>query len=584
MGNSVRNRIPDELRDIVYRYRSAFVTIGLISALLNVLVLGGSFYTLLVYDSVLPSRSIATLFGLLAMLALVYAFQFAFETMRSRNLSDLAESFDRALSLRVQRLIGDNVLRGTPATGDGLSAMRDLESIRSFLTGPGPSTLIDLPWIVFFIIVLSLFHIWLGVTALIGGALLIALAFLTNRAVSKPTRQVAAIAGYRNAQAASNLRHVETLTALGMRDRMLDRWAAINERYAAEQRTVAGAVATLGGIGRMGRMLLQAVILSVGAWLVIEDRVTGGAIFASSMLAARALAPIDQAIAQWRSLSAARLGWQRLCCLLAAAPPRTVCEVMLPTPRQRLEVRELFILAPGTQRATLQGIDFELEAGDALAIIGPSAAGKSTLARAIVGAWQPTRGSVRLDGASVDQWPTTELGAHIGYLPQEVELFDGTIADNIARFDPDWSSEAVIAAARAAGVHDMIVAMPRGYETLVGHDGANLSMGQRQRIALARALYGDPFLLMLDEANSSLDAEGDAALEAAIAGARARGAIVVTIAHRPSALSAVNKVLFLRNGRMQAFGPRDEVLRHITAPQAPASDGEARDLLARAVG
>lgn len=579
MLRSHKLSMPDEMRRIVSRYRGPFLTVVLLSALLNVLVLGGSIYMMLVYDSVLPSHSVATLFGLLVMLVVVYAFQGGFDFLRARILSHIANSFDKALSHRVQRAIGDSTLNGTQPPGDGLGPMRDLESIRSFLSGKGPATLIDLPWIAFFIGILMLLHPWIGLTALIGGALLVGLTVVANRVTREPTARLAALSAARNAQTELQLRHVETLTAMGMRDRMLDRWEQTNRAYLAEHRALGRWVGLLGGASQIGRMLLQSLILTVGALLVIDGRASGGVIFASSMLSARALAPVDQAIANWRQFAAARLGWRNLCTLLSAVPPARSAQTVLPAPQRELQVQQLFVSPPGSGRHTVKGLEFQLEAGDGLGIIGPSAAGKSSLVRALLGLWKPDHGTVRLDGATLDQWPNDLLGASIGYLPQTIDLFSGTIAENISRFASNPSSEAIIAAAEAAGVHDMIVRLPDGYDTRVGVAGEQLSGGQQQRIALARALYGDPFLLLLDEPNSNLDAQGDAALGRAIVAARLRGAIVVIVSHRPSALSNVNLMLFMRDGRMEAFGQREDVLRRVTA--RPVDLGNRADAGAR---
>lgn len=562
-------KMPEEMRGMVRRYRSAFLTIILLSAMLNVLILGGSLYMMLVYDSVLPSHSLSSLFGLLVLLLIVYAFQGVFDAMRSRILADVAAAFDRSLSRRVQCAMSDASLRGA-RLGDGLTPMRDLENVRSFLTGPGPATLIDLPWMIFFIGILMLLHVWVGITALVGGVLLVGLTVITNRVTKAPTDQLGTVSAYRMQQAESNLRHVELLSAMGMRGRMLDRWEQVNGYYLSAQQSIGRSVTTLGGISKVGRMLLQSLILTVGAVLVIRGQASGGVIFASSILSARALAPIDQAIGNWRSLASARLGWRRLCEILTHIAPEPEIQTLLPKPKAELRVEQLVVAVPGTQQIVVTGADFTLKAGDGIAIIGPSAAGKSSLARALIGLWRPVRGSVRLDGATLDQWRGDALGESIGYLPQSVELLDGTVAENISRFDPDASSETIIAAATAAGVHEMIVALPYGYETPVGQDGRSLSGGQQQRVGLARALYGDPFLVLLDEPNSNLDAEGDAALSHAIAGVRERGGIAILVAHRPSALANVNYVLVMQGGRMQAMGPRDEVLQKITGRTLPA--------------
>ena len=563
-----------ELGAAVSRYRTAFVTVAVLSAVLNVLLLGGSIYMMLVYDSVLPSHSVPTLFGLLAMIVVVYAFQGMFDTMRGRILADVAAGLDQQLSRRVQSVISEMSLRGAKGAGDGLTAMRDLDQIRSFLAGSGPGALIDLPWILFFLAVLFLLHFWLGMTALVGAAILIGLTIMTDRRTKEPVGQLTRIAAVRNGAAESNLRHAELLTALGMRTRLQDRWAEVNDHFLAANDRMGRTVGTLGGVSKMFRLLLQSLILTVGALLVIEGQASGGVIFASSILAGRALAPVDQAIANWRGFSAAKQGWRRLNEMLARVPGDLAVSTVLPRPTRELAVQDLVVAPPGTQRVTVQGANFRLAAGEALGVVGPSAAGKTSLGRALIGVWRPVRGSVRLDGATLDQWHPDSLGAFMGYLPQTVELLDGTVAENIARFDPEPDSGAVIAAARTAGVHDMIVGLPQGYETPVGSDGSALSAGQRQRIGLARALYGDPFLVLLDEPNSNLDAEGEQALERAVAAIRGRGGVAILIAHRPSALAQVSHVCFMRDGRIEAFGPRDEILAKITAKPVPLRAGQ----------
>lgn len=558
-----------ELTLAITRFRFAFVSVAVLSAVLNLLLIGGSIYMMLVYDSVLPSHSLPTLFALFGMIVVVYVFQAIFEQMRARILGDVGSSLERQLASRVQDAMSEMSLRGARGAGDGLIPMRDLDAVRGFLSSSGPAALIDLPWIVFFIVVLALLHFWLAIVAFAGAVILLGLTVLTDRLTREPVRQLTQINAYRSGIAESNVRHVEVLTALGMRGRLRHRWEAVNQMYLAANYRVARAVGTLSGMSKAFRMFLQSAILTVGALLVISGKASGGVIFASSMLSGRALAPVDSAIANWRAFSSARAGWARLNELLARMSPEAEAMVLLPLPTRSLEVNGLCVAPPGTQRLTVSGVDIKLKAGDGLGIIGPSAAGKTSLARALIGVWRPARGTIRLDGATLDQWDGERLGAAVGYLPQTVELIEGTVSENIARFEEDAPSEKVITAARAAGVHELIVQLPQGYDTPVGADGQELSAGQRQRIGLARALYGDPFLVLLDEPNSNLDAEGEAALERAISLVRKRGGIPIIIAHRPAALAQVSHVLFMRDGRGEAFGPRDEVLRRITQASRP---------------
>jgi ATP-binding cassette subfamily C protein PrsD len=557
-----------ELWDAVRSYKRVFVTVLIVSAVLNVLLLGGSIYMMLVYDSVLPSHSVPTLIGLLVMVLAVYLFQAFFDNMRAGMLADVANSVDHQLSRRVQTAISQLSLGGQRLPGDGLGPMRDLEQVRTFMSG-GLATMIDLPWIVFFLAILFMLHVWLGVTTLIGAIILFSLTLVTNRVTKAPTAQLTQLSAYRNSMAETNLRHVELLTALGMRDRMQGRWEGLNRYYVGAQNKLSRSAAALGGISKILRLALQSIILTVGALLVIDGKASGGVIFASSILSGRALAPVDSAIANWRNLISARIGWQRLTELLERVMPEAEIYTRLPAPSRSLDVEQLIVAPPGTQRVTVNGAQFSLVAGDACGIIGPSGAGKSSLGRALIGVWRPLRGSVRLDGATLDQWQAEHLGQSIGYLPQTVELLEGTIAENIGRFDPEASSEAIIAAAKAAAVHDLITSFPQGYDTRAGVDGDALSAGQRQRIGLARALYNDPFFVLLDEPNSNLDAEGEVALEQAIASVRERQGIVIVISHRPNVLGQVSHVLYMRGGRMEAFGPAAEVMARFTAKPKP---------------
>ncbi|MEM8724079.1 MAG: type I secretion system permease/ATPase [Pseudomonadota bacterium] len=572
-----------ELRSALARSKSALISVGWLSAIINILLLGGPIYMLLIYDSVMPSGSTATLFGLLAMIVMLYLFQGLFDLLRIRILGDVAAALDARMTGRVHRAISQLALHAGEDGDDGLTPMRDLDSIRSFLSSPGPGALMDLPWLLLFVGLLTVLHAWLGVTAFVGALVLIALTLLNDRASRGPSEEASVARAYRAKLANDNRRHVEVIRALGMGERMYDMWHAANAQLNAAQDRVTRTGSLLSGVSRIFRLFLQSLVLTVGALLYLAGEASGGIVFAASILAARALAPIDQAIAHWGAFTSARQGWARLDRLFEAFPNEDLQTTRLPAPAESLRVEQLAVVPPGSETPVLEGIAFELEAGDALGIIGPSAAGKTTLSRALVGLWFPLDGAVRLDGASLDQWDPDELGAHLGYLPQHVELFDGTIAQNIARFEPNPSSDTVIAAAKTAGVHDMILGLAGGYDAQIGAGGAQLSAGQRQRIGLARALYGDPFLVVLDEPNSNLDADGEEALDRAIGDARARGAIVALVAHRPSALRQVNKVLVLQNGRMSGFGERDDVLsRMVTAPNAtpirPPKDADQDEL------
>ena len=557
----------NEIAAALGQCRSAFIGVALMSGLVNVLYLTGSFFMLEVYDRVIPSRSVPTLIGLSALALVLYAFQGVLETIRARILARIGAALDESLSGRVFDLVVRAPLKGT-SQGDGLLPLRDLDQIRAFLAGTGPSAFFDLPWMPVYLAICFLFHPLIGVAALLGLAVLGALTFLTDTASKGPTQAATGHGMRRNGLAEAGRRNAEVLTAMGMQQRLAARWALANHDYRAAHQTVSDVGGGYGAGSKVFRMALQSGVLALGAWLVIHNEATAGVIIASSILVSRALAPAEMTIANWKGFVAARQSWHRLSGLLARMPPEAQPHA-LPAPRDSITVEGASIAPPGTPRLVVQDVSFGLKAGQGLGIIGPSASGKSSLVRALVGVWSPVRGKVRFDGAALDQWSSTDLGAHIGFLPQEVELFAGTVAENIARFEPGAPSDAVIAAARAAGVHELILRLPEGYDTRIGEGGSGLSAGQRQRIGLARALYRDPFLVVLDEPNANLDSEGENALTEAIAGVRRRGGVCVVVAHRPSALAALDLILMMADGRAQAFGPKDEILKRVLRP-APA--------------
>jgi PrtD family type I secretion system ABC transporter len=549
--------------------RQAFLAIGLFSGMSNILMLTGSLFMLEVYDRVLPSRSVPTLVALLILTAGLYGAQGFIDAIRSRILVRIGDSLDEAMSMRVYDAIVRLPLK-IGAKGDGSQPMRDLDAVRGFLSGAGPSAFFDLPWLPIYLGVCFLFHTYIGLTALAGAVILVILTIVTEVQTRPPTRSATQFAVARNALLEASRRNAEAITAMGMVGRIARRWGDLNRNYVAATGQASDVVGGLGAASKVLRLLLQSSILAVGAWLVIHQESTPGIIIAGSILGARALAPVDLAIANWRGFIGARQSWERLSRLLGHLPPRTEPMPLQP-PVKTLVVQNAAVCPPGEQKIVSQDINFTLTSGKALGVIGPTASGKSSLARMLVGVWAPARGTVRLDGATFDQWSQEALGRHIGYLPQDVELFPGNVAQNIARFEDPPNPEAVLAAAQAAGVHELIVNLPDGYETKVGDHGSALSAGQAQRIALARALYRDPFLVVLDEPNSNLDAEGDEALTRAILGLRARGAIVIVVAHRPSAIAGVDYILVMAKGRQQQFGPKEEVLNRVIQPQgAPA--------------
>jgi ATP-binding cassette subfamily C protein len=413
------------------------------------------------------------------------------------------------------------------------------------------------------------FHTVLGITATIGAMILIGLTLLTEFFARRPMKAASGFSQTRTGLAEASRRNAEVMAAMGMAGRINARWNEVNQSYLTSQQRASDVAGGFGSVSKALRLMLQSAVLGIGAYLVINQAATAGIIIAAAILVARALAPVDLAIGQWKGFVAARQGWKHLNQLLEQLPARDE-PMALPAPKECLGVEHASAVPPGDKKLVVHDVNFQLETGQGLGIIGPSASGKSSLVRMIVGAWHPAQGRIRLDGAALDQWSPEALGAHIGYLPQDVELFAGTVTENIARFEPEAKSEDIIAAAKAAGVHELIVALPQGYETEIGEGGQVLSAGQRQRIALARALYGEPFLVVLDEPNSNLDSEGEAALTQAIAGVRQRDGIVIVVAHRPSALASVDLVLVLAKGNVVSFGPKDEVLPKVLAPTVVA--------------
>ena len=557
--------------------KGAFVGVGLFSGIINVLALTGSFYMLQVYDRVIPSHSIPTLIGLSVIMVALYACNGIFELIRTRVLSRIGLRFDRLLRQRVFNAMLLLPIRSA-AKGDGLQPVRDLEQIRSFLSGAGPTALFDLPWMPLYLGLVYLLHPWLGVVATSGAGLLVALTLLTEARGRGPTKDASQSGAAVNILSEASRRNSEVVYAMGLAPQLGTLWARLNVRHQADQLKAGDLVNGISTLTRVVRMVLQSGMLGLGAYLSVMGEASGGVMIAASILTSRALAPIEIAIANWRGFLNARQSFGRLGGLLArTAQDRT--SMPLPAPVKSLDVEGLTVTAPGLPKPIIRGISFKLAAGQGLGIIGPSASGKSSLARALVGIWLPlpnAGGHVRLDGAALDQWAPAALGANIGYLPQDIELFDGTVAQNIGRFNPAAESRSIIAAAKAAGVHELILRLPEGYDTRVGDAGTVLSAGQRQRVALARALFGNPFLVVLDEPNSNLDSEGDAALTDAIASIRGRGGIAIVIAHRPSALAGLDQLLVLANGQQQAFGPKDEVFKRVTVPpNVPAANGQA---------
>jgi PrtD family type I secretion system ABC transporter len=556
---------PSELAAALAGCRHAFIGIAVFTAAINLLQLTGSLFMLEIYDRVLPGRSVPTLVAISILALAMFGFLGLLDFVRGRVLVRIAGSVDQALSPRVFDLAAKLPLRAiTPAS---LQPVHDLDRIRSFMSTVGPAAFFDLPWMPLYLGVCFVFHPLIGWAATVGGVILIAITIATEFLSRKPAREAVGVAERRMALAEASRRNAEAVQAMGMGGRLGKLWNDHNRRHLAAQQRVADISGGMAALSRILRTILQSAVLGIGAWLVINQQATAGIIIAASILTARALAPVEVALSQWRSFIAARQSWRRLNGLLAMIPAEQA-RMKLPTPGATLTLEAVGINPPGTNRLVVQDVAFQLKAGQGLGVIGPSASGKSSLVRAIVGVWPAIQGKIRIDGATIDQWSAEALGPHIGYLPQDMELFGGTVAENIARFAPDASSEKVIAAARAASVHDLILGLPNGYETQVGEGGNVLSAGQRQRIGLARALYGEPFLVVLDEPNSNVDREGDEALTKAMLGVRVRGGIIVVVCHRSSALAGVDNVLVMLAGRQHSFGPKEQVLRPPQQAQA----------------
>ncbi|WP_298821945.1 type I secretion system permease/ATPase [uncultured Roseibium sp.] len=553
--------------------RSAFWGVAIVSFVINILMLTGPVFMLQVYDRVLASGSVPTLVVIGVLAIVLYLFYGLLEGVRSRILSRLGQRVDARLSGIVYRVSNSLPVRlGKKAAK--LRPVQDLDTVRQFLSGPGPAAIFDIPWLPLYLGIVFLFHPLLGIVGA-AGALIITILIGLNELMSRgPSEDAAGQAGKRSAEVEIGQRNSEVVTAMGMQSALTSKWDDQNNEYLSTQRRAADRTGVFGTAIKTIRFVLQSAILGVGAWLAIQQEITPGVMIAASIMTSRALSPIEQAVAQWRGFVASRQALKRLREVLLIADDEPE-KMDLPIPTQKLKAEQVFCGPFGEAMPFVQNISLELSAGDGLGIIGPSGSGKSTFARALVGATPSLKGVVRFDGSELGQWPSAKRGDFIGYLPQDLQLFDGTIAENIARFNAEASSEKIIEAAKLADVHDLIVSLPDGYNTVIGRSGRLLSAGQRQRIALARALYGNPFLVVLDEPNSNLDAEGEGALTNAIKAMRDKGSIVVVIAHRPSAIATVDKILCLKEGKMVGFGPKEDVLKQVVQPVPRVQTGMA---------
>jgi PrtD family type I secretion system ABC transporter len=540
-----------ETRRILDQLNGYFLAAGLFSLAVNILYLASPLYMLQVYDRVMSSGSVATLVMLTLALLVALAALAGLDAVRALVLTRASVRLDRLLASRViEASVRQPENKGRP--------LRDLDAFRQALTGSGIQAAFDLPWAPIYILIIFLLHPALGFFALGACAILILLALLNEWLTREPLREANEAAARNYGFTEASLRNAEVLESMGMMKGLLGRWSKDRLRLLDRQAVASDRSAGMSSLIRFVRLALQSLMLGLGAYLALERMTSIGSLFAATLLLGRALQPVEQLVGAWRGLVAARASYTRVRDMLDAVPQRAAA-MSLPRPTGALAVEALTFVPPNTPRVALRNVSFQLDPGDAMGLIGPSGAGKSTLVRHIVGVLRPTGGAVRLDGADVLTWPREQLGQHVGYLPQDIELFSDTVAANIGRLRSDADAE-IVKAAQLAGVHDMVLRLPEGYNTQIGEGGAALSGGYRQRIALARAVFGMPSLVVLDEPSSNLDSDGDAALAECMARLRELGSTVIIVSHRPSTLGAVNKILYLRDGVIELFGKRDEVM------------------------
>ncbi len=557
------------LKKTLVEARRAFIPVGVFSFFFNLLMLVSSIYMMQVFDRVLTSGRTETLFVLtaIAIVALVVLGQM--DTFRQRILTRLGIWLDRSLSLPI---LSASMKLSQEGNNVGAQPLRDLAQVRSYISGQGILPIIDAPWVPVFLIIIWILHPALGLFATFGAGVLFTLAYLNEKLTRKPLAAAneAQVTAFQHAD--KTVQHSEVVQAMGMLPNLLIRWSKANNKVLRHQTASGDRSAELAGATKFIRLALQIGVLAIGAYLVLQNQLTSGGMIGASILLGRGLAPIEQAIGAWRGFTSARSSYQRLNNILKTVPEEGK-RMALSAPTGRLTAESATFLAPRGRKPILTNISFALEPGEAMAIVGPSASGKSSLCRLMVGVWCPTAGTVRLDGAEVAQWDRVDFGRYVGYLPQSVDLFDGTVAENIARMgEPE--SERVIKAAQLAGVHELILRLPDGYDTQIRDGGVTLSGGQRQRIGLARALFGDPCLLVLDEPNSNLDQEGEAALMRTVDLLRQKGTTIIMVAHRSSIVSHVDKLMVLIEGKVQMFGPAEEVIKKLSAKRV---EGGARE-------
>ena len=570
MTKTRRTQDRNPLSDALQRVRSTFFSVGFFSFFINLLMLTGPLYMLQVYDRVLTSGSRHTLIMLTVVAVAMILTSALLEFVRARILVRIGSRLDTSLS----DILFSGLLRRRLRQNESGEAqpLRDLESLRGFLTGNGLISFFDAPWTPLFLAIIFLLHPLLGLVALGGAVILFTLAVISELTTRGPLREAAADSAAAHGFTENTLRNAEVIEAMGMLPALRQRWQQRHGAALAAQAQASDRGGLLTAAAKFVRPALQVAILGTGAYLALQQIITPGVMIAASIIMGRALAPVEGAIGQWRSFILARSAHSRLKTFLDKDRPGAE-SLPLPRPKGALSVERLVAAPPGLDKPVLKGISFALSPGESLGVIGPSAAGKSTLARLLIGVWAPAAGHVRLDGADICDWDHVLLGPSLGYLPQDVELFDGTVAENIARFGAA-DAEKIVHAARRANVHEMILRLPQGYDTVIGQGGAALSGGQRQRIGLARALYGEPAFIVLDEPNSNLDGDGEEALRKAVADLKVGGTTLVVIAHRPSVLAGMDKLLVLRDGLIEHFGPREEVVPKVTKAVPKAQPGK----------
>ena len=546
----------DELRSVMSTLRNAFFTVATFSGFLNLLMLAPSLYMLQVYDRVLGSRNETTLWVLTILVVGAFLFMSALEMVRGRVLVRMGARLDNTLNSRVFTASFErNLLKPGSNTSQPI---QDLNTVRQSLTGGALISVLDLPWLPLYLIVIFMFSVPLGIFALFGAIVIAVLAVINERTSKAKLEEAQKFSIQSTTALNNNLRNAEVIEAMGMLPNVRKRWYSVHQKHLQSQAQASDQAVMMNGMTKFVRISMQSLVLGFGALLVLEGKMTAGMMIAASILVSRALAPVEMVVGNWKQIVSGRTAYKRLQEILSFHPPREE-GMALPKPAGHISVEAATVVVPGTRNQVLKGLNFKVDAGDVVAVIGPSASGKSSLARVLVGVWPAAAGSVRLDSADVYHWNKDDLGPHIGYLPQDIELFDGTVAENIARFG-EVDPERVIEAARKAGMHDLILHLPQGYDTPIGSAGSALSGGQRQRVGLARALYGDPSLIVLDEPNSNLDEIGERALNETVKELKAQGRTVFLITHRMSTLAVVDKLLMLNDGNLLAFGPRDQVL------------------------